>query len=242
MRRGKYDGDYYSYGNESSVIASRQSSLTLMNKVYLWMTGALALSAISAFLVLRDEALLQRAHQSYLALALIEIGLVIGLSWLIDKMTAAVAGALFGVYSVLSGITLGVIVSMYAQDAILPAFIASGGTFLATSVYGYITKKDLSSVGSFCIMALIGLIIASLLNLFFRSPMAYWLITYLMVFVFIGLTAWDTQKIKELSAVCDPNDEESKKIAILGALSLYLDFINLFILFLRIFGGGGRRD
>ena len=237
MKNHNYEDNYYKI---DSYEETNSSSLTLMNRVYLWMTGALALSALSAYLILRDEQLLQQCRQSYFILILIELGLVFFISWLIDKISASVAGALFGLYSVFSGITLGVIVSAYAQSAILPAFAATSATFISTSIYGYITKKDLSSIGSFCFMALIGLIIASLINLFLGSPALYWLITYALVIVFIGLTAWDTQKIKQLSYEYDPTSETGQKIAILGALTLYLDFINLFILFLRILGGGRR--
>ncbi len=244
--KNRYKDNYYDADTDidaNSYTRSKEgaTSITFINRVYLWMTGALLLSALSAFVVLRDEQLLMAAKKSFYLIFIVEIGFVIAISGFINKIKSGVAGALFGVYSVLSGVTLGVIVSMFAGDAILPAFIASAGTFGATSIFGYITKKDLSSVGGFCGMALIGCIIASLVNIFFfKSPTIYWLMTYLLVFVFIGLTAWDTQKLKKLAQLYPGATEISKKTAIVGALSLYLDFINLFILFLRIFSGGRR--
>lgn len=236
-----YDADSNIDANSYTRSEEGTKSITFMNRVYLWMTGALLLSALSAFIVLRDEQLLMAARKSFTLIFIIELGFVFAISGFINKIQSGVAGALFGVYAVLSGVTLGVIVSFYAQDAILPAFIASAGTFGVTSIFGYVTKKDLSSVGGFCMMALIGAIIATLVNVFFfKSSALYWITTYVLVFVFIGLTAWDTQKLKKLAQMNPDSSEISKKTAITGALSLYLDFINLFILFLRIFSGGRR--
>jgi FtsH-binding integral membrane protein len=164
-----------------------------------------------------------------------QIGLVIGLSAAIDRLTPGVATALFIAYAALNGLTLSAILLVYTYTSISQTFLATAATFGAMSLYGATTKRDLSTVGNLLIMALIGFFIGSLINLFWANSALYWVLTYLGIAVFIGLTAWDTQQIKRLIEQAD-DDTSAQRVAIIGALKLYLDFINLFVLLLRIFG------
>ena len=152
-------------------------------------------------------------------------------------MSINTATALFIAYSILTGVTLASIFIVFTQESIASVFFISAGTFAAISLYGYTTKRDLSNWRTYLLMGLIGLIIASVVNWFMHSEMLYWIISYVGVLVFVGLTAYDTQKIKQMALVSyNQEGEISQKIALLGALTLYLDFINLFIYLLRIFG------
>jgi FtsH-binding integral membrane protein len=152
-------------------------------------------------------------------------------------MSINTATALFIAYSILTGVTLASVFIVFTQESIAGVFFISAGTFAAISLYGYTTKRDLSNWRTYLLMGLIGLIIASVVNWFMHSEMLYWIISYVGVLVFVGLTAYDTQKIKQMALVSyNQEGEISKKIALLGALTLYLDFINLFIYLLRIFG------
>ena len=153
----------------------------------------------------------------------------------IMSLSFTTATGLFMLYSLLNGLTLSVLFAVYTRSSIASTFFITAGTFGAMSLYGYFTKKDLSSWGNILIMAVIGLIIASVVNMFMQSSMMYWIITYAGVLIFVGLTAYDTQKIKQMLANQEIN-EQTQKLALLGALSLYLDFINLFLYLLRIFG------
>jgi FtsH-binding integral membrane protein len=152
------------------------------------------------------------------------------------RMSSIGAGILFLAYAVTNGVTLACIFLMYTKSSIASTFFVSAGTFGAMSAYGYATKRDLTGLGSFCMMGLFGLIIASVVNLFLGSPMIYWLTTFMGVIVFVGLTAYDTQKIKQLNIIGNEGTDEDRKEAIHGALVLYLDFINLFLYLLRLFG------
>jgi hypothetical protein len=142
----------------------------------------------------------------------------------------------FVLYATLTGITFSAIFLMYTESSIASTFLVTAGTFAAMSFYGYTTKKDLTSWGSFLFMGLMGIIIASVVNMFLQSSAMYWVITYAGVLIFVGLTAYDTQKIKEMNILGNEGTEEDTKEAIRGALSLYLDFINLFLMLLRIMG------
>jgi len=142
----------------------------------------------------------------------------------------------FLIYAVLNGLTMSIIFLIYTSNSIATTFYVTAGTFGAMRLYGYYTKKDLTSLGNMAMMALIGIIIASIVNMFLQNDMMYWIITYLGVAVFVALTAYDTQKLKELGSRGFTNDESMEKTSILGALTLYLDFINLFLFLLRIFG------
>ena len=165
---------------------------------------------------------------------LVELGLVIWLSSQILKISAATAITGFLVYSGLNGLTLSFIFIVYTQASIATTFFVTAGTFAAVSTYGWVTKSDLTSVGSFLFMGLIGVIIGSLVNLFFQSPVLYWLVTYAGLAVFIGLTAYDTQRLKLMHQ--EGGASATEQLAVLGALRLYLDFINMFLFLLRIFG------
>lgn len=212
---------------------------TFLPKVYGWMTAGLALTALVSMLTLSSPELLNLIFGNKLifyALIFAELGLVIALSAAINKISATTATLMFLVYSALSGVTFASIFLIYTSSSIASTFMISAGTFGAVSLYGFVTKRDLSGWGSFLFMGLVGIIIASLVNIFLQSAMITWVVSYLGVFIFVGLTAYDTQKLKRIGAAGFENEESRKKASILGALTLYLDFINLFLMMLRIFG------
>ena len=210
-----------------------------MQKVYLWMTFALTLTGFVAYRTTQSEFLLELIFSSsfgFIGLILAELALVFWISSGIQRMSSNMAIGLFLLYSVLNGMTLSVLLIAYTGASVASTFFITAGMFGAMSVYGYTTKQDLSSWGNLLFMALIGLILASVVNIFLQSSGLYWLISYIVVLVFVGLTAYDTQKIKQLAAQVIVESEEGRKVAILGALTLYLDFINMFIFMLRILG------
>lgn len=172
----------------------------------------------------------------FYGLLILELVLVGTLSGAIAKMSATTATAVFCLYSILNGLTLSCIFFVFTQDSIAMVFFITAGTFAAMTAYGYFTKKDLTKIGNILFMALIGLIIASVVNLFLKSEMLYWISSYVGVLIFVGLIAYDTQKLKQLNVIGNEGTDEDKKEAIIGALVLYLDFINLFLFLLRIFG------
>lgn len=165
-----------------------------------------------------------------------ELLLVVYLSRSIQKMSQSTAIFVFLVYAVLNGLTMSVIFMIYTTSSIASTFYITAGTFGVMSLYGYYTKNDLTKLGNLAMMGLVGIIIASIVNMFFQNDMMGWIITYLGVAIFVGLTAYDTQKLKEIGANGFRNGESMEKTAIMGALTLYLDFINLFLFLLRIFG------
>ncbi|MCB0063253.1 MAG: Bax inhibitor-1/YccA family protein [Caldilineaceae bacterium] len=213
---------------------------TLFQQVYGWMAGGLALTGLIAWYVSQSEALLNLVFGNqmlFFGLIIAELALVFGLSWGLTRMSAALATGAFLLYAALNGVTMAFIFLVYTQESIASTFLITAGTFGAISMYGYTTKRDLTSWGTYLFMALIGLILASVVNIFLQSSAIYWITTYAGVLIFVGLTAYDTQKIKELSARIDARDTENfQKMAIMGALRLYLDFINLFLYLLRLFG------
>ncbi len=226
----------------TTEIGTRSGSAiaTLLTGVYYWMTFALGISALCAWAVGTTPALTKLIFQNPIltgVLIFAELGLVIAVSWGINKMSAATATALFAFYAALNGITLGTIFLIYSLPAITAAFATTAGTFAVMAVYGSVTRRDLSKFGSILFMGLLGLIIASIVNIFLRSSGLDWIITYAGVLIFVGLTAYDAQKIKHLYIAMGGDVETNKKIAVLGALTLYLDFVNLFLYLLRIFGG-----
>ena len=164
--------------------------------------------------------------------------MVLILSARINRMAASTARTMFLAYSAVNGLTLSFIFLAYTDTSIASAFFTSAAVFGAMSLYGYTTKKSLASWGSFLFMGLIGIIIASVVNIFIHSEAVYWLVTYAGVLIFVGLTAYDTQKLKLMARAGFADEEAETKAAVIGALALYLDFINLFLLLLRIFGGG----
>jgi FtsH-binding integral membrane protein len=214
----------------------------LMRKVYLWMTMALVITGISAYYVANSSFIFTLYNTPALLWGLIiaELAIVIGLSAAINKLSLTMATLMFIIYSIINGVTLSSIFLIYTTSSITNVFLITAGTFGAMAFVGYTTKADLSSLGKYLLMALIGIIIATVVNVFFVKSSGFDLIIcYLGVLIFVGLTAYDSQKIKEMCMSAEYADERAQKFAILGALTLYLDFINLFIYLLRIFG---KRD
>ena len=212
---------------------------TFIRSVYAWMFGGLLLTALSALWVVSSEPMQKlifgnRAMPWILMLA--ELGLVMYLSFRITRMSPAAAASSFLVFALLNGLTLSAIFFVYTAGTIFQAFATAAGMFGAMSIYGYVTKRDLTSWGSFFFMGLIGIILCSLVNFFLKSPALAWAISLIGVFVFLGLTAYDTQKLKAYATA----PELRENLAVYGALALYLDFINLFLMLLRLFGGNRR--
>ncbi|MDP4268728.1 MAG: Bax inhibitor-1/YccA family protein [Bacteroidota bacterium] len=221
----------------TSLTQVQTAQINLMQKVYVWMCTALLITSATAYVVSGSEAILSLIFSSkisFYVLLFAQLGLVWYLTASIQKLTLNTASILFVVYSFLTGVTLSSIFVVYTSASITSTFVVTAATFGAMSLYGYYTKRDLTSWGNLLFMALLGLIIASVVNLFMNSEMLYWITTYAGVLIFVGLTAYDTQKIKALVNV--ENNEQTQKLAILGALSLYLDFINLFLYLLRFLG------
>ena len=211
----------------------------LMRKVYVWMTLALVITAITAYGVGTSPGLVALVYSSkftFFGLMLVQLAVVIGLSSAINRMSLATATLMFVLYSVLTGVTFSGIVSIYDPMLVTKVFFITAGTFGIMSLIGYTTKADLTSLGRLLLMGLLGIILATVVNIFMRSSMLDVVCSYIGVAVFIGLTAYDTQKIRQMMAVCPDAGEEAQKLALLGSLSLYLDFINIFLYLLRIFG------
>lgn len=238
------------YDRGSYARSSAPSSVTtlsaVMSRVYAWMTAALLLTAGTAYITAKTPALLQLIYGNSAAIWVLflgELGLVMGISAGITRLSPTTATALFLLYSVVNGLTLSSIFFAYSMGTIYQAFAAAALTFGGMSLVAYTTKKDLSGLGGILIMALIGLIIASVINIFWGNSAMDAIITYVGVFIFVGLTAYDTQKIKQMSYAVEQGSvmgytdaAAPRRIAILGALTLYLDFINLFLYILRLFG------
>jgi hypothetical protein len=229
-----------------SISLQKQKVAVLVNayvrSVYNWMFIGLALTGLIAFYTSTNEAMVKLIFGNsfiFWGIFIAELALVFFISGRINRMSGATATLLYVLYSALNGLILSFIFLRYSRTSIASTFFICSATFLVCSIYGWITKKDLTSVGGFLFMGLIGIVIASIVNLFFQSSALNMAISYVGVFVFIGLTAYDTQKIKNM-ALSQPDGLEAgviRKGAILGALTLYLDFINLFIFMLRILGG-----
>lgn len=215
----------------------------LMRKVYVWMALALVITGFTAYYVAHNETLLTAIVTNQIlfwGLVIAELGLVIGLSAAINKLSLTTATLMFVVYSVINGATMSFIFLVYTYSSITNVFLITAGTFAAMALFGYFTKADLSSLGKILMMALVGIIIATIVNIFTKSTGLAMILNYLGVLVFVGLTAYDSQKIKMMLMQAPDTGEAAQKVALLGALSLYLDFINLFLYLLRIFGG--KRD
>lgn len=230
-----------------SISVPRPTTDVMVNgfvrSVYNWMCIGLALTGFVAFYVSNSEAMLRLVFGNqiiFFGLIIAELAMVFSLVSRVSKMRAGTATSLFVFYSALNGVTLSFIFLLYTSASIVSTFFICSATFLACSVYGWTTKKDLTSFGGFLMMGLFGIIIASLVNIFIRNSAMHMMISYIGVFVFVGLTAYDTQKLKNM-ALSQPAGLDGaviRKGAILGALSLYLDFINLFLFLLRILGQG----
>lgn len=222
-----------------SAEAILQEQATFMSKVYAWMCLALAITGLIAIWTASTPAVVETIFSNnilFYGLLIGELLLVGYLSRTIEKLNAQTAIAIFMAYAALNGLTFSVIFLLFTSESISSTFFITAGTFGAMSAYGYYTKRDLTSLGNIAMMALIGLIIATVVNLFFFSEILYWITSYAGVIIFVALTAYDTQKIKNMNIIGNEGTDEDKKEAIMGALTLYLDFINLFLFLLRIFG------
>ncbi|VAX20552.1 Inner membrane protein YbhL [hydrothermal vent metagenome] len=223
-----------------AVNAAELEQRSFITKVYKWMGFGLLLTALAAYLAASSESFVYLLTQNsilFYGLIIGELGLVIFLSARIQKMSAEAAAGSFIIYSILNGLTLSLILLLYTGASIASTFLSTALTFGAMSAYGYFTKRDLTTMGSYLYMALIGLIIASVVNMFWANSTLYWIVSYVGILIFVGLTAYDTQKIKKIGATVNMDDEQTtQKLAIMGALALYLDFINLFLMLLRVAG------
>jgi FtsH-binding integral membrane protein len=220
---------------DAQTTAVRQG---VLSRVYAWMTAGLLVTGAVAMAVASSVALTRLIFGNpiiFFALFLVQIVAVVGLSAAVNRLSPAVAMAIFIGYAMLNGLTFSAIFLAYTAESVAGTFFVTAGMFGSVSAYGYFTKRDLSGLGSFLFMALIGLLLASVVNIFWANSALYWIITYAGVLIFVGLTAWDTQKIKRLAAQVN-NETEAGRVAAIGALTLYLDFINLFIYLLRILG------
>ena len=223
-----------------SIERKKSAQLSVFRRVYIWMTMALCITGLTALIIANNNDIMYSLLQNeatFWIIMIAELALVFILAGRLHKLSMGTATILFILYSVLNGITMSLIFIIYTESSIAATFFVTAGTFGAVSLYGFATKKDLSSGGSILIMGVIGIVIASVVNIFMGSETLYWIISYAGVLIFVGLTAYDTQKIKEV--LLNPNvevDDNLNKIALFGALQLYLDFINLFMHLLRIMG------
>lgn len=232
--------DRFSRSNDSIVQRTGSGLQTFIAQVYGWMTVGLLLTAFVAFYVASSEALLSMIFSSkivFFGLIIAQLGLVFVLSGMVHKMSGAMATSLFMLYSVLTGVTISSVLLLYTASSIASTFFICAAMFGALSIYGYTTKRSLTGMGSFLFMGLIGIIIASIVNIFMQSSMMSMVISYAGVLIFAGLTAYDTQKLKDMGNEINQEDKENmRRYSIMGALTLYLDFINLFLMLLRILG------
>jgi len=228
--------DYQS--NADSALMAR-----FFNTVYAWMSAGLAITALVAWSVANSPSLQQWAvnRPAMIVAFIVEMGLVITISGAINRINAEVATALFMLYSAINGFVLSSVFLIYTGASLAGTFVVTAGAFGVMSLYGYVTKRDLTRIGSLLFMALIGLVIASFVNLFWANSLLYWGITYVGVLIFVGLTAFDTQRLRMVAAQTGGDPRLANRMAIVGSLMLYLDFINLFLLLLRLMGNN-RRD
>lgn len=229
-----FDQNAFNYATQTSMV-SRISQI--MKRVYVNMTLALVVTAVVSLLCYNSDgyAEFMRNNGWFMwVLIIAEFGIVIGVTAGINRLSTGVASLLFYLFAVINGLLLSPIFYLYTDTSIAKTFFITAGTFAAMSVYGFCTNRDLSRFGNILFMALIGLIIASVVNIFTQSSTLQWIISIFGVLIFVGLTAWDTQQIKKMAAIAP--DDSIGRLAVLGALSLYLDFINLFLYLLRFFG------
>ena len=229
---------YNPYAPQATGAQAATDSGAFLRKVYAYMAGGLLATAVTALIVASSETLFRLITGNPIVLyglIFCELGMVLAFSALVNRISTAAAGALFFAYAIVNGLTLSIIFLAYTASSISSTFFVTAGTFGALSAYGYATKRDLSGLGGFAMMGLIGLIIASVVNIFLKSSMIYWLTTFVGVIVFTALTAYDTQKLKQF-ALSSSSPEQQNKVALQGALMLYLDFINLFLYLLRLLG------
>jgi uncharacterized protein len=221
--------------------AKQEASTIFLAKVFNWMAMGLGITGVIAWFTASSGLAAQLVQgPMFMILLFAELGLVFYLSARIEKIQPGTATGLFIGYAALNGLTLSMVFLAYTGSSIAATFFITAGMFGAMAVYGLVTKRDLSGMGSFLFMGLIGIIIASVVNIFLKSSSLYWAISLIGVFVFVGLTAYDVQKIKKMGedGIMQQGEGAIQKGAIMGALALYLDFINLFLMLLRFFGGG----
>ena len=232
--------EYNNYYDKGQTLAQSSVFAVLMRNVYIWMTCGLAMTALTAMIVGRNENWVYTLATSgmYWGLLIAEVVLVIFLSARINKMSFATAGLMFAAYAILNGVTMSFIMLAYTAESIAQAFFVTAGTFGGMSLVGFFIKKDLSAMGRTLMMALIGLIIATIVNIFWQNSMMASILNYAGVIIFVALTAYDTQKIKVMlqQAQYAGISDQTNKLALMGSLTLYLDFINLFLYILRLFG------
>ncbi len=237
------DNQYFNPERANSHYVYQDVALqrTLMQRVFLWMFAGLGLTGLAAYMTIDNNWVYSLAENQGLfwGLVIAELALVWGISGMINRMSFITATALFALYSTLNGVTLSLILLVYTTESVVTTLFVTAAMFGSMALYGYTTKRDLSSWGSILMMALVGLIIASVVNIFLGSSMMGFVISIIGVVLFVGLTAYDVNRIKAMFAEVYEDGEDVKKASLLGALSLYLDFINLFLYLLRLFG---RRD
>lgn len=226
-------------GRPISLDQAEDAARSYLWRVYTWMSLGLGVTGLIGLVLMMNPTLvasiLLQGRGVFFGLLIAELVLVVAFSALARRVSVFVAALMFFAYAAMNGVTIGIILSLYSPDSVASTFFVTAGTFGGMSAFGALTKRDLSSFGSFLFMGLWGLIIASVVNMFLASSALYWVTTYAGVLIFVGLTAYDTQKIKALGAGTEGTGE-AQKGAIIGALILYLDFINLFLLLLRLFG------
>lgn len=224
----------YSYGSTASATMASESARVFMQRVYWWMSAGLLLTGGVAFSVASNQALFSAVAPYLRLLMLGTVGLVFAFSFLAHRVSAPVAAAMFLAYAVANGLLFSVLFVVYQLGSITTAFTITAGAFAAMSVYGTVTRKDLSTWGTFLFMGLVGILLAGIVNIFVQSDMLAFVRSAAAVLIFAGLTAYDTQKLRQFHAVSGGSSEAS--LAISGALTLYLDFINLFLNLLRLLG------
>ena len=238
-----YNDFHYGAVSQNRDLEMQAAFPVLMRKVYTWMTLALVLTGLTAYGVATSPGIMMALYSNSAlmwGLVIAEFALVIGISAAINRLSLATATLMFVAYSVINGAMLSSIFMIYTSASIASVFFITAATFAVMALIGYTTKTDLTSVGKLLFMALIGLVIATIVNMFIGSSTMTMICSYVGVLIFVGLTAYDSQKIKNMLMQAPDAGESSQKLALLGALTLYLDFINLFIYLLRIFGD--RRD
>lgn len=238
-----YNDFHYGAVSQNRDLEMQAAFPVLMRKVYTWMTLALVLTGLTAYGVVTSPGIMMALYSNSAlmwGLVIAEFALVIGISAAINRLSLATATLMFVAYSVINGAMLSSIFMIYTAASIASVFFITAATFAVMALIGYTTKTDLTSVGKLLFMALIGLVIATIVNMFIGSSTMTMICSYVGVLIFVGLTAYDSQKIKNMLMQAPDAGESSQKLALLGALTLYLDFINLFIYLLRIFGD--RRD
>jgi FtsH-binding integral membrane protein len=225
------------------VSASVETTNSFLRRVYRNMALGLGVTGVVAMLVASSQSAMQFFIMNrgvMFGLIIAQLVTVVAFSGLLSRISAATAALMFFGYAALTGVTFSTIFLVYTHSSIAGTFFVTAGAFAGISAYGYVTKRNLAGLGSFAFMGLIGLVLASIVNFWLHSPAIYWLTTFMGVIVFTGLTAYDTAKLKQMAAMTDVSGDHGRKLALQGSLMLYLDFINLFLILLRLFGNRQR--